>query len=90
METMSRGKIMADEELRYPHWQGPYLAAISESNSSELLKKIQAAEFAIYERCQILAPGSDHLAEREAIADALAELRRLQRDKLSFPDFTER
>jgi hypothetical protein len=37
-----------------------------------------------------LTPGSDHLAEREAIADALAELRRLQRDKLSFPDFTER
>jgi hypothetical protein len=79
METMSLGKIMADEELKYAHWQGPYLAALSESNSSEILK-----------RCQILPPGSDHLAEREAIADALAELRRLQRDKLSFPDFTER
>jgi hypothetical protein len=77
METMSIGKIMADEELKYAHWQGPYLAALSESNSSEILK-----------RCQILPPGSDHLAE--AIADALAELRRLQRDKLSFPDFTER
>jgi hypothetical protein len=87
---MSIGKIMADEELKYAHWQGPYVAALSESNLSEILKKIQAAEFAIYERCQILTPGSDHLAEREAIADGLAELRRLQRDKLSFPDFTER
>lgn len=80
---------MRDEELEYPHWQGPYHAALSDSGSPELRRKIQAAEHAIYERSQILAHDSGHEAERQAIADALSVLRRLQRDKLSFPDWKE-
>jgi hypothetical protein len=80
---------MGDEELKYPHWQGPYQAALSESDSPELLRKIQAAEQVIYERLQILAHDSGHQTERQAIGNALSVLRKLQRDKLSFPDWKE-
>jgi hypothetical protein len=80
---------MSDEELEYPHWQGPYQAALSEFGSPELLRKIQAAEQAIYERLQILAHDSGHQTERQAIANALSVLRKLQRNKLSFPDWKE-
>ncbi len=80
---------MSDEELEYPHWQRPYHAALSDSGSPELRRKIQEAEHAIYERSQILAHDPGHQAERQAIADALSVLRGLQRDKLSFPDWKE-
>jgi hypothetical protein len=80
---------MSDEELEYPHWQGPYQTALSESGSMELLRKIQAAEQAIYERLQILTHDSGHQTELQAIANALSVLRKLQRDKLSFPDWKE-
>ena len=80
---------MSDEQTKYPHWQGPYEAALSEHRSPELLGKIHAAEQAIYERLQILAHDSGHQPERKAIADALTVLCRLQRDKLSFPDWNE-
>jgi len=80
---------MNDEELEYPYWQRPYYAALSDSGSPDLDRKIQAAEYAIYERSQILAHGSGHQAERQDIADALSVLRGLQRDKLSFPGWKE-
>ena len=80
---------MSDEELEYPHWQGPYHAALSDPGSAELHRRIQAAEHAIYERSQILAHDPGHQAERQAIADALSVLRNLQRDKLSFPDWKQ-
>jgi hypothetical protein len=78
---------MSDEELKYPQWQRPYQAALSDTGSPELVKKIQAAEQAIYERSQILARDSGHESERQAMADALSVLRKIQRDKLSFPDW---
>ena len=78
---------MSDEQTKYPHWQGPYEAALSESSSPGLLGKIHAAEQAIFERLQDLAPDSGHKTERQAIADALSVLLRLQRDKLLFPDW---
>jgi hypothetical protein len=51
---------MSDEELKYPQWQEPLQAALSDAGSPDLLKKIQAAEQAIYERFQILADGRGH------------------------------
>jgi hypothetical protein len=78
---------MSDEELKYPQWQEPLQTALSDAGSPDLLKKIQAAEQAIYERFQILADGRGHESERQAMADALSVLRKIQRDKLSFPDW---
>ena len=77
---------MSDEQVKYPHWQGLYEAAVSESCLPELPEKIHAAEQAIFERLQNLAHDSGQM-ERQAIADALSVLRTLQRDKLSFPDW---
>ena len=78
---------MSDEQTKYPHWQGLYQAAVSESRLPELSEKIHAVEQAIFERLQNLAHDSTHQTERQAIADALSVLRTLQRDKLSFPDW---
>jgi hypothetical protein len=75
--------------MKYPHWQGQYQAAVSESGSPELSQKIQAAEQAIFDRLQKLTEDPAHRTERQAIADALAILRKLQRDKLSFPGWKE-
>jgi hypothetical protein len=80
---------MGNEELKFPQWQGPVQAALSASGSPELLRKIQAAELAIYERSQTLAHESGHQTERQAISEALSVLRTLQREKLSFPDWNE-
>ena len=79
---------MSDEQIKYPHWQGLYEAAVSESRLPELPEKIHAAEQAIFERLQKLPHDSGQM-ERQAIADALSVLRTLQRDKLSFPDWNE-
>jgi hypothetical protein len=78
---------MSDEQVKYPHWQGLYEAAVSESRLPELPEKIHAAEQAIFERLQNLAHDSGYEAERQAIANALSVLRTLQREKLSFPDW---
>ena len=55
-----------------------------------VLERVHTAEEAIFNRLQELAQSSDspdHKAERQAIEDALASLRVLQREKLSFPDW---
>jgi hypothetical protein len=78
---------MNDKQTKYPHWQGLYEAAVSESRLPELPERIHAAEQAIFERLQNLAHDSVHQTERQAIDDALSVLRTLQRDKLSFPDW---
>jgi hypothetical protein len=53
-----------------------------------MLRKIHAAEGAIYERLQNMAHDSSGQNERQAIADALSVLRKLQQDKLSFSNWT--
>ena len=78
---------MRDEELRYPQWQGPFQVVLSEHDSSELLRKIHAAEYAIFERLQTLGQNAADQDERQAIADSLGVLHALKRDRLSFPDW---
>jgi hypothetical protein len=56
----------------------------------KLLELVHAPEGAIFNRLQELAQSSDspdNKAERQAIQDALSNLRVLQREKLSFPDW---
>jgi hypothetical protein len=64
-------------------WQREYKAALLEL-------VVHAPEGAIFNRLQELAQSSDspdNKAERQAIQDALSNLRVLQREKLSFPDW---
>jgi len=80
----------SSSNLPYPAWQREYKAALLELDAKKLLEHVHAAEEAIFNRLQELAQSSespDHKAERQAIEYALASLRVLQREKLSFPDW---
>jgi len=63
-------------ELRYPIWQGRYLAALLEMNSRRMNARIAAAEDAI--RGRLLSSKAEP-EERQAILDALHALRFLNR-----------
>lgn len=95
MATQSVARAMTRENfsplnLPYPAWQSAYETCLSELEPKKLLERVHEAEAAIFNRLQQLAQSpesSDQKAERQAIADALATLRILKRDKLNFPDW---
>jgi len=70
-------------KILYPEWQNDYQAALLELDRKRLLERVKAAETAIFNRIQAILPG--HAAERQAIEDALANLRVLRRDNLGLP-----
>ena len=51
---------------------------------------VAAAETAIFKRLQAMSQAPDNQAERQAIEDALANLRTLKRDSLGFPDWEKK
>lgn len=74
----------------YPEWQPDYQAALLEPDADKLRQRVAAAETSIFKRLQTLSQGPDSLAERQAIEDALTNLRVLKREKLDFPDWEEK
>lgn len=66
------------------HWQVLYSAALLELDRGKLPSALRAAERAIHERLASLSQSSNHHAERQAIADALQNLRVLRQTE--FPD----
>ena len=74
--------------LQFPEWQVPLQDLILEFDHSKLHEKMQRVEALIYQRLQQLQENSDgHIAEREAINDAISVLRVIKREKLDFPDW---
>ena len=74
--------------LMFPEWQVPLQDLILEVDRAQLREKMQRVEALIYDRLLRLQAGSDgHIAEREALNDAISVLRVLKRDKLNFPDW---
>jgi hypothetical protein len=77
--------------IKYPEWQNAYLAAITEEDTVRLKQKLSDAEVAIFRRQQALASNSSHSlelrAEHIALQDAIEGLRRLQQEKLKFPEW---
>jgi hypothetical protein len=69
-------EVLMPNTLRYPGWQGPYLAAILEMNSAEKHAKIATAEDAIRSR---MMSSKTEPEERQAIQDALNALKFLNR-----------
>jgi hypothetical protein len=61
--------------------------AVVEVDNDKLKSRVGAAETAIFNRLQAISRSSDHAAERQAIADALALIRILKRDALDFPEW---
>src|SRR5438552_17982299 len=70
-------------KILYPEWQHQYQAALAEIERKKLLERVTAAETAIFNRIQAISP--EYIAERQAIEDALANLRVLRRDNLGLP-----
>jgi hypothetical protein len=72
-------------EIQYPDWQNVYLAALLELEPGKLRARIVEAEGAISKRLHAIAGNVNHTGERQAMADALANLRVLKREKLNHP-----
>ena len=79
--------VSMSPELSYPEWQQAYQVALLELDRAKLAELVAAAETAIYKRLQAMSQGSNSHAERQAVKDALANLRTLKRDSLGFPDW---
>lgn len=65
-------------------WQSTYEAALRETDVSALFRLVEEAEPAIRTRLEELASSRDGHAERQALEDALDQLRLLKRTRLSF------
>ena len=74
---------LSSPKILYSEWQNEYQAALLELDRKKLLERVTAAETAIFNRIQAISPS--HAAERQAIEDALANLRVLRRDNLGSP-----
>jgi len=71
--------------LRFPHWQSQYQAALMELDHGKLLGRVTEAEYAIYRRLYSLTNTTNSHPELLAIEDALASLRLLKREQVDFP-----
>ena len=74
------------ENLPYPGWQAAYRDALIELDLNKLTKLVGEAESAIIDRLQTLPPSAESVMERQAIADALANLRCLKRETPELSD----
>jgi hypothetical protein len=72
-----KGHTMRDIVLKYPTWQEPYRAAITETNPRLLKQKISAAEQAAKLRFNELENSVGRLDEQIALTDALRALKTL-------------
>lgn len=76
--------------VKYPHWHREFEAAIREGDPRSLRQRVHAAEAALFLRLQALGTSAEGEAERQAISDAMAALRAIQRNKLGYPDWNTR
>jgi hypothetical protein len=89
---MASSVAIADDgdHLDYPDWQRSVQAALVEFKKDKLLALVGEAEVAIFNRLQAISQSSDHEAERQALEDALSNLRVLKRESLGFPDWEKK
>ena len=80
---MADAKRFTFPKILYPEWQNKYQVALLELDRKKLLERVTAAETAIFNRIQAISP--EHIAERQAIEDALANLRIIRRENLGLP-----
>src|SRR5438128_8436355 len=70
-------------KILYAEWQNEYQVALLELDRKKLLERVKAAESAIFNRSQAISPTL--AVERQAIEDALANLRVIRRENLGLP-----
>jgi hypothetical protein len=76
--------------IKYPEWQREFEAALREGDAKSLRQHVDAAEAALFLRLQASEGSAAGNEERQAIFDAVAALRVIQRDKLGYPDWNRR
>jgi len=69
------------QNIKYPHWQREFEAALLECDAQKLRKLVDAAEAAIFLRSQALVESAQGHEEQQAISDAIRTLRDIQREK---------
>lgn len=84
------GDSSPSPKITYPEWQPQLVAAMVERDREKLVELVKAAETAIFNRQQAISQSPDHVDERHAIEDALANLRILKRDRLGYPEWEKK
>jgi hypothetical protein len=78
------------QNIKYPHWQREFEAALLEGDPQTLRQRVDAAEAAIFLRSQALDESAQEHGEQQAISDAIQTLRAIQREKLGYPDWDKK
>jgi fatty acid/phospholipid biosynthesis enzyme len=78
------------QNIKYPHWQREFEAALIKADLQKLRQRVDAAEAALFLRSQALVEDPQGHAERQAISDAIRTLRTIQRETLGYPDWTKK
>ena len=81
---MARRHPSSSSNLRFPDWRSIYQAALAETDTLTLFKLMEIAQAAVLTRRVDLEGSADHHAERQALEEALANLRVVKRDRLKF------
>jgi hypothetical protein len=79
----------SSENIKYPHWQREFEAALREGDTLSLRQRVDAAEAAIFLRSQALVD-SPQVQEQQAMSDAICTLRVIQTEKLGYPDWNKK
>jgi hypothetical protein len=87
---MTDHDISTSQNIKYPHWQREFEAALLEGDAQKLRKLVDAAEAAIFLRSQALVESAQGHEEQQAISDAIRTLRDIQREKLGYPDWNKK
>jgi hypothetical protein len=89
-EEVTDENTSTSHTIKYPHWQREFEAALREGDPQNLRQRVDAAEAALFLRLQALEGSAAGQEERQAISDAVATLRVIQRDKLGYPEWNRR
>jgi hypothetical protein len=85
---MSEQPSSTSHKIKYPHWQRELDAALEEGDPRTLRQRVDAAEAAMFLRTQSLENSPEAVAEQKAISEAIGALRKIQRDKLGYPNWS--
>jgi hypothetical protein len=90
LEPMTDHDTSTSQNIKFPHWQREFEAALLESDPQKLRQRVEVAETAIFVRSQALAESADRQAEQQAISDAIRTLRAIQVKELGHPDWNKK
>jgi len=82
---MTEEETAPSQNIKYPHWQRQFEAALLEGDAQTLRQRVDAAEAALFLRSQALAVTAPKNPELQAISDAIRILRTIQTEKLGYP-----